>query len=135
MRDEWRSLKSRNDVLAAARRQLEFNQGRLEFWQNKQEEVMRRIKEDGIEIDESVAAGYTNSHRGPQVAVRMDYQKDLNETHGKISTYKSEIETYKGWVRFLEELGPNELALTINDYLFFFKGAGMLAGSSNDGDR
>jgi hypothetical protein len=121
-RDKWKFRRDKQDVLAGARQQLEHHEHRLQYWRQKQEETMSKIKADGLEIDESLGYGSNTSHgRGPQVLVRQDYQTDLNETHQKIKEHEYAVQEYAGWVQFLEKPGPAEVELDISDHLFFFK--------------
>lgn len=120
-RKDWKSSIERAALKVAAEIKLARHQERLKFWQAKETEVMQRIKDDGLEISDSLAGmTYSNAGRGPQVMVRAEYQQDLNECHSKINEHQSKVTEYQGWVEFLGSPGPREVEVEIDDYLFFF---------------
>lgn len=120
MRNEWQVERKSEDVQSAAKAKLDYHSERLEFWNNKQSEVMDKIKEDGLSVSETLSNMASNVRRGPQVMVRTDYQRDLDECQDKINEHKKSVSDYGSWVKFLEPPRPSVLYLDINDYLFFF---------------
>jgi len=124
-RDEWKFPYTADKLLEAATAKKTFHEGRLTWWQDKQKEVESTIKSEGIEIDESVAAGigtYTSTslHRGAQVSIRHDLVRDLQECVGKVSEHREKIKGYDAWAQVLASQGQSSFDLHQEDWLFFF---------------
>lgn len=106
-------------------KQKEYRESRAAAWTEAKQKVMTEIRESGLEINESMAAGmvhYTKSASdyGPQVVVRHDLQKKLTECHEKIKEHQSAIEAYDGWVQVLSANPESRFKLTQADWLYFF---------------
>lgn len=132
MRNSWKFSYSVFEVLAGARAQLEYHNTRLVFWNKKREDILAKIKDDGIKIDESVieklaASGSTYSNfglnNGPQVSVKQEYLEELNECNSKITQRRASVDQYTGWVKILETEGDSHRVLELehDDWNFFFK--------------
>lgn len=123
-REDWLCVFKRDYVKEASQAKLTYHEGRLAFWQGKQDEVMAGIKADGLEIETSVAGAQysqaSNYSRGPQVVVRDDYQRDLQECNDKVREHTLKVQKYKSWLAFLSAPGPAEIELDSDDYAFFF---------------
>lgn len=59
-RDVWTFSCTADVLLKAATDKHTWHSGRLDWWTKKKEEVLAEIKAEGLEIDESVALGYSN---------------------------------------------------------------------------
>ena len=95
------------DVATAAKAQQEHRLSRVKAWEEKKVEVMAKVRESGITVDESVAekfANYTTSNagRGPQIMVDATLQRDLAECFGKIKQHRASATEYSAWVQVLE---------------------------------
>lgn len=124
-RDEWNFPYTADKLLKAATDKKAFHEGRLTWWQDKQKEVETTIRSEGIEIDESVAAGfstYANSaaHRGANVTIRNDLVRDLQECVGKTQEHRGKIQQYDAWAQVLASQGQASFDLHQDDWLFFF---------------
>jgi hypothetical protein len=124
-RDEWEFEYTARDIADAAAKQKEYREGRVAAWLEAKQNVMAEIKESGLEVSESVAAGmanYTKSANdyGPQVVIRHDLQKKLTECHEKIKTHQRAIDEYDGWVQVLSANPESRLKLKQSDWLYFF---------------
>lgn len=124
-RKDWQSSLARVDVLDAAKKRVAHHTARLSFWKSKKSEVMDTIKREGLTVEESVAgANYTTSNavaqRHPQVMVRNDLQKDLDECATRIYHHQNELHDFQVWVDFLSAEGPSMLDLDRDDYKYFF---------------
>ena len=126
-RSGWTFQYYAHQVAEGAKKQLEFRRDRERWWADKKAEVMARIRESGIEINESLAdQNYTMSTQsrgyGPQIAIDTNLQRQLAEAHGKIATHHDAAEEYDGWVQVLSAAGNREkvLELTQEDWLYFF---------------
>lgn len=119
-RHQWNFEYDAKVLLDASRKKLNFHQERLDWWENKKKEVMGKIKEEGLEIDESVAIGYTNSARNTTVNIRNDLLVDLNECTSKITEHKAKVKDYDAWCQVLESQNFQTFQLHQEDWLFFF---------------
>lgn len=119
-RVKWEFSYAADKLLEAATAKNKFHTERLDWWGKKKEEVMTTIKAEGLEIDESVAFGYSNSARQTGVSVRNDLLADLNECVGKITEHKALVKDYDAWIQVLASQGQSTFALHQDDWLFFF---------------
>lgn len=123
-RDEWEFEYTASALAAGARQQKDFRLSRVEWWTAQKAKVMQEVRDIGIEVSESVAAGisnYSNTQMaGPQVMVRADLQKKLTECHNKIQGHAQAAAEYGGWVQVLDDNPEQRLKLTQADWLYFF---------------
>lgn len=112
------------DVVAkAANEKALHHLERREWWAVKKIETVAKIKDGGIEIEESVAgSGYvtTGYARNAQVNVSAELTRDLQECITKIKQHHEMTETYLGWIEVLQSQGDKELQLDHEDWMFFF---------------
>lgn len=119
-RSNWKFPYAANILLDAATEKNSFHSDRLSWWQKKKDEVLTQIKAEGLEIDESVALGYSNSGRNTSVSVRTDLLRDLNECVGKITEHTGKVKEYDSWMQVLKSQGQAAFDLFQDDWLFFF---------------
>ena len=119
-RNLWKFNYTSDILLKAATEKLNWHKERHDWWSSKKEEIMTIIKASGLEIDESVAMGYSNSGRQTSVNIRTDLLKDLNECVSKIDEHKRKIADYDSWVQVFENRGNFAYDLDQDDWLFFF---------------
>lgn len=109
-------------LLKATEDKIAHHQSRLAWWMGKKEEVLRAIREGGLEIDESLAdpklnVGYS---RGAQLNIKPELQRDLQECSQKIRAHYDLVENYLGWADVLRSQSEKEFPLTHEDWMFFF---------------
>lgn len=120
-RDNWRFTYTVDNIKQAAIEKEAWHLNRHAFWKEKNDEVMTKIKSEGLEISKSVAQSYSNSGRNAQVMVRTDLQVDLNECQSKITEHLNKYKDYQAWVFVLDSQPPqNLLELSKDDYLYFY---------------
>lgn len=122
-RDEWEFEYTASKLAAGATAQKAFRLSRVKWWTEAKDKVMAEVKESGLEVNESVAAAisnYSTQMQGPQITVRADLQKKLQECHSKIQSHQQAADEYDGWVQVLTANPENRLALTQADWLYFF---------------
>lgn len=120
-RHEWQFHYSAADLKTAAEKKVEFHTQRLAFWEGKQAEVMGKIKESGLVINESVAAHYSNkSGRTTKVEIDEKLEEDLQECCSKVNEHKNKLKDYEGWVEVMKAQGAESYELNADDWLFFF---------------
>lgn len=123
-RDDWEFDYTASSLAKAAEGQRDYRQTRVVAWEKKKAEVMKRIREGGITVHESVAAGmanYTTSHQeGAQVMVDSTLQRDLNECVAKIRTHREAVQEYDAWAQVLNANPESRLKLKHDDWQFFF---------------
>lgn len=119
-RQEWKFSYQASKLLDASKAKLAFHTDRLDWWEKKKTEVLETVKAEGLEIDESVALGYSNSGRSTSVNIRNDLLRDLNECVSKIEEHKSKVKVYDSWIQVLSSQGDASFDLHQDDWLFFF---------------
>lgn len=124
-RDEWKFTYTADKLFGAAEAKKAWHMERLKWWSDKRKDVEATIRSEGIEIDESVAAGSINYasnsiHRGPSVNIRNDLVRDLSECVTKTQEHEGKIRDYDAWMQVLASQGQVSLDLHQDDWLFFF---------------
>lgn len=124
-RDDWEFEYTASTLAGAAQAQRDHRLERVKAWEEKKAEVMVKIKETGLTVDESVAesmANYTTSahNRGAQIMVDTGLQRDLSECVQKIRTHREAATAYDGWVQVLDANREARLKLKHADWMFFF---------------
>lgn len=123
-RQEWEFEYTAAKLADAARKQRDYRESRVVFWKEKYAEVMKEVREAGIEVSESVAAGVSNTYStkmvGPQVMVRHDLQTKLTECHSKVQEHERASREYNGWAQVLDANPETRLRLHHDDWLYFF---------------
>lgn len=125
-RKDWEFEYTAAKLAEAAAGQREHRQARIKAWEEKKAEVMAKIKESGLTIDESVAetqfANYTTAAegRGAQIMVDRGLQRDLSECVSKIREHREAATEYDGWYQVLVANPEARLKLKHDDWMFFF---------------
>lgn len=121
-RDEWTFKYTAAKLAEAAELRAAHRHERVEWWTEQRAKVMAEVKDSGIEVEESVAASYSNTtmKMAPQVVVRTDLQRKLNECHQKIIEHGDAERSYAGWVQVLRANPEAQLELQHDDWLYFF---------------
>lgn len=124
---EWTFPVTADKLAEAAKSKHDHHIAREEWWSKKKAEVMAKIREEGLEVDESLVAedygakfSTANYGRGPQVSVRNDLLRDLTECVTKIREHYNKAREYSGWHEVLSSQGQRALDLHHDDWLFFF---------------
>lgn len=138
-RSSWKFTKTAEEIRDAALLKIVYHEERLKFWAAKKVETLKRIASEGIEVQESLGGLNYTSNRGygPQINVRADLQRDLNESHGKVAEHRDKIAEYRTYAEALAlDLGAR-LGLDVDDLQYFF-GKAVSADengrSTQDGD-
>lgn len=122
-RDKWTFPYPADKLLEAATTKKAFHEQRLQWWTDKRKEVEDKIKAEGIEIDDTIAeqvGKFSTGYRGPQVQIRNDLVKDLEECVQKINEHRAHIKGYDAWMQVLASQGQATFMLNQDDWLFFF---------------
>ena len=121
-RKDWEFEYTAKELADAALTKRNYRETRVEWWEQKKNEVMIEVKETGLEVSESLANSYTsNAGRAPQVMVRNDLQTKLGECFDRIQKHTAAAREYDGWMQVLQAQDPiNKLKLKHADWLFFF---------------
>lgn len=122
-RDDWKFPYRAVDVLKGAEAKRDYHSSRVSWWEAKFEEVKKKVKEDGIEFDVSLADITSNSYaqRGG-VTVRNDLMRDINECQQKVREHKGKTEEYAAWCEVLASQKESVVQLESDDWLYFFGG-------------
>ena len=123
-RDDWEFDYTASVLATAAETQRDYRWTRVTEWESQKEIVMARIKESGLTIHETVAAGmqnYTTSNvGGPQIMIDATMQRDLNECASKIAIHRNSATEYDSWAQVLNANPAARLKLKHNDWMYFF---------------
>lgn len=125
LRTEWKASQRKDKVAEAAHMKLPYYNERLVFWRDKKQAVMATIRTEGLEVDERIAAGFSNPksrnwQHGAQVMVRNDLHDDLEECLAKPEWHTARRDEYDGWRQVLCAKTDKSPDLDIFDWLFFF---------------
>lgn len=119
-RKHWKFPVKGDDIYSAAKIKLNFHQTRLKFWEDKQKEIMKTIKDDGLEFDESLSDLVSNKYKSSSISIRNDLVTDFQETKEKVHEHRHLISLYDSWVQLLEKHTENMLDLCHSDWIFFY---------------
>lgn len=121
-RDEWVFSYNASNLAAAAAQKRDHHKQRFDWWTLKKEETIRKVKEMGIEVHDSVAASISNTkgYAGPRIEIDAGLQRDLSECQGKIREHDESMREYEGWRQVLESNKEDRLQLNHDDWLYFF---------------
>lgn len=124
MKSEWTFTYKSSAVLLGAASKADYHNSRVKFWTDKKDEVMAKIKSEGLEFDESLvdmtSNKFSGGYRDTSVSVRDDLLRDLQECGRKLREHRIKLEDYKAWVQVLDSQGDKDLQLDQQDWLFFF---------------
>lgn len=133
-RTTWEFPYSTGRVAEVAKARRDFHQSRVAWWREQFEATKKKIKEEGLDFDESLAEPgrfsdaanmrYTTSNAGRQATVQIDQEllRDLQESQMKIATHTRLTDEYDGWLSILSaQIADVTLMLNHDDWLFFFK--------------
>lgn len=120
-RNDWEFLYKASELAAAAQSKKEYREERVTWWEAKKAEVLAKVREEGLEISESLATSYmSNAGHTPQISVKQEYQTQLRECQTKIQAHSNAARDYDGWVQVLSANPAAMLSLKHGDWLFFF---------------
>lgn len=120
-RQDWEFEYVGSVLAEASKTKKIYRESRLAWWKTKEEELMKEVKESGLEINESVGSSYmSNAGRAPHISVRGDLQDKLSECHSKIKEHSEAAREYDGWIQVLTSNPESILKLKHSDWLFFF---------------
>lgn len=121
-REKWNFNYTVGNVLVGAQKKLDRHKARLDWWDGQKQEVFQKIRDEGVEIDESLADVISNSYnRGPTVQIRNDLIKDMQECVAKIREHRAKVDGYLAWVKVLvDQDDSHDLELNHADWLYFF---------------
>lgn len=124
-RDDWEFEYTARKLAVGATAQREFRLSRVQWWSAKKEEIMTKIRESGVQINESVAASMsymsnTTQAIQPTVSIDQNLQRQLAECHQKIQSHQQAAAEYDGWIQVLEANAEARQRLTHADWLYFF---------------
>lgn len=128
-RSSWKFTYTADKLLGAAISKHDWHCSRRNWWETKRDEIKKKIQNEGIVIDESVAAldaGHSHSYsnnftgRGTSVSIDNGLIKDLNECLAKVTEHQSKTKDYHAWIQVLESQGAASFDLNQDDWLFFF---------------
>lgn len=123
-RKEWTFEYTAAKLAEAAASKKTHHTARLQWWKQKFDTTMARVKESGIEIHQAVAAQYSgsNSMRGVTPEIRIDetLQRDLYECDAKMKEHEGKVAEYDGWIQVFNANPEARLPLHHDDFLFFF---------------
>lgn len=121
-RQEWTFEYTAKTIADAAVKKKETHIAKFRWWEKKKDDVMAKIKAEGISVKDSVAASYSNTKGlyGPRLEIDEGLERDLNECHQKVLEHNKLVQTYAGWIELLTACPESRLKLDNEDWLFFF---------------
>ena len=121
-RDEWTFAYTASKLAEASTHKREHHLSRRDWWEKQKENVMAKVRDNGIEVHDGVANLHSNTTRGcgPQIVIDPMLQRDLSECQSKITEHDSLIRQYEGWKQVLQAQPESRLEIDHDDFLFFF---------------
>ncbi len=124
-RTEWLFEYVGSKLAEAARARLIHHRDRLTWWQSRKEEILTKIRSEGLEVDENVALTLPHPkardwERGANVMIRNDLQQDLDQCLRKLAFHSGQSNQYEGWVEVLAANPGQTMRLDYEDWQFFF---------------
>ena len=124
-RNDWTFDYTAARLAEAAQAKIAHHEARLAFWRGKREEVLGRIRTEGIEIDEKIVLGYQTPkaqdwERANRVTIRDDLRTQLDECDGKLRSHTDLAGQCKGWLAMLGANPEVRVPLDVEDWQFFF---------------
>ena len=123
-RGEWEFEYTASKLAEGAASQKAFRLSRVTAWTEAKDKVMAEVRDGGIQVTESVAAGmssYSSTQSfGPQIGIDPAFQKKLAECHTKIQSHQQAANEYDGWIQVLSANSESRHKLTQQDWLYFF---------------
>jgi hypothetical protein len=127
LRAKWEFEYTAAKLAEAAAAQHAFRVSRIKVWEEKKAEVVAKIKDSGLSVHESIAAGmgsgkYSTSFEDNSAHVMVDptLQKDLNECVKKINSHTEMRNSYDAWRQVLAANPEVRLKLDHDDWMYFF---------------
>ena len=129
IRVDWKFKYKAAALAVGAVAQKEFRLGRVKFWSDVKEEVLKKIGESGITVVQSAGAGRDNlklsyagtQTMGPRVQVDRVLEEQLQEAHHKVEEHRKAAAEFEGWIQCLTANPEQELDVTQEDWLYFFR--------------
>ena len=125
LRDEWKFHYSGTQLVEAARAKLAHHTKKHAFWLARKEELLGKIRSEGLEVTESEAVHHTGHkardwRHSAKVMVRNDLQAQLDECLSKLVFHTEQLDSFQGWLQVFEANPGSDLPLDHEDWLFFF---------------
>lgn len=127
LRGEWKVSFTAQYLAEGAKAQKAFRLSRIAFWEGVKEDVLKQISSSGITVVQSASHGRdklsygSTQTMGPRVQVDRALEEQLQEAHGKIEDHRKSAAEYDGWIQFLEANASQEMDVSLDDWLFFFR--------------
>lgn len=124
-RKDWKFDYTAARLAEAARTRIAHHEERLAFWRGKREEVLAKIRSEGLEIDEKIVMAYPTPKaqdwsRANRVTVRDDLREHLDECLSKLRAHTELLRDHQGWLAMLSANPEARLPLDVEDWQFFF---------------
>lgn len=128
MRDEWKVGYTGAQLCNAAIEKEAFHVKRKEWWFDKKEAVIAKIRSEGINVTESIVdelgkLGYaTNSVRGmaPTIQIDAGMAAQVQEATQKVHEHDGKVAKYQAWQQMLSAHPVATFDLDHDDWMFFF---------------
>lgn len=128
-RDDWEVPYTGEQIAKAASDKKVFHTGRVTWWTQKKNELMDKIRSDGLNITESVVdelakTGYANTtnnaYGAPTIQIDAGLQMQLREAHQKVGAHKALVGQYDAWIQMLSNHRAVIFGLDNDDWMYFF---------------
>lgn len=128
-RNDWEFKYTGAKLAEAAKAQREFREGRVKVWQEKKEEVRKKISEEGVTVhedlmDQVVSNNYkmssTRGGYGPTVSIDPTLQQDLGRCYERIKHHEDLAKEYKAWEAVMSAHPEQVVELNHEDWIYFF---------------
>lgn len=127
-RKDWTFDYTAARIAEAAQARIALHEERLGYWRGQREDVLAKLRSDGLEIDEKIVLAYPTPKaqdwaRANRITVRDDLRQQLDECHEKLRHHTELLRDYEGWLAMLSANPEARLPLDVQDWQHFFGGA------------
>jgi hypothetical protein len=124
-RQTWCFEYAGSKLADATQKKVTHHRSRFEWWRNKKQEILDKVRAEGLEIDERISLQYSAPRArdwegGAQVLIRNDLQINLDECLQKLAYHTEKLRDYEGWLEMLQANPDERFRLDHDDWLFFF---------------
>ncbi len=126
-RKDWTFDYTAARLAEAASGKIVHHEERLAYWRGQREEVLAKLRSEGLEIDEKIVMSYANPKaqdwaRANRITVRDDLRVQLDECHEKLRHHTELVRDFEGWLAMLSANPEARLPLDVQDWQHFFGG-------------
>ncbi len=127
LREDWEFSYPAEVLAEAATKKHQKHEDSFKRWEDRKKEILKDIKEDGIDVRESEALRSHSTRKSwdydedsSRIVVRNDLDISLKECTKRLSYHIGKIKAYDSWRQVLSSQKEVWVAVDHEDWMFFF---------------